>query len=291
LQEDKDNVPATETMGFVEFREGHIEEAKKWYAKAVKLDSQSFLAHYYFAAISMNSAVGPDEEAQVENSFRASIQLNPSFGPSYNALAAFLGQRHRNLEEARMMGLNAVQLEPGNLNYRLNYANVLLQMERGTDAVTVIRKAMHLAKTPEEAESAQAFLDHAEQYANAREQSLQVNEQIKADPVATRTDAKLMQPIPIRREIAPEGPHRFLSGVLKDVRCDNPAMNLSLVSGQKKTALHSGDYFEIEFSALGFAPPANLNPCRDLEGRSAKVEYVDAGKDAAAWIVSIEMHK
>ena len=53
LQEDPKNVSAHETMGFLEFRAGHLDEARKWYEQAVKLDSQSYIAHYYFAAISM----------------------------------------------------------------------------------------------------------------------------------------------------------------------------------------------------------------------------------------------
>ena len=35
LQEDPKNVSAHETKGYIEFQQGHIEEAKKWYAKAV----------------------------------------------------------------------------------------------------------------------------------------------------------------------------------------------------------------------------------------------------------------
>ncbi len=54
LREDPNNVLAHETMGLLEFRAQHLEQARNWYAQAVKLDSQSYLAHYYFAAISMD---------------------------------------------------------------------------------------------------------------------------------------------------------------------------------------------------------------------------------------------
>ncbi|MFZ0759625.1 MAG: tetratricopeptide repeat protein, partial [Candidatus Sulfotelmatobacter sp.] len=149
LQEDPNNALAHETMGFLEFHEGHLDAARNWYAQAVKLDSQSYLAHYFFAAFSMSRPMDAAEEAQVESSFRTSIKLNPNFAPSYDRLASFLAMRHRNLDEAYMMELNAVQLEPANLDYRLNEANVLQQMGGGEDAVTVIRAAMHLAKSPQ----------------------------------------------------------------------------------------------------------------------------------------------
>ena len=131
LQEDPGNTSAHETMGYLEFRQGHLDEAGKWYAQAIKLNSQSFLAYYYFAAITMNGArLDSETKPQVESSLRTAIKLNPSFAPYYDQLAVFFGMQRENLEEAHTLSLNAVQLDPGNLHYRLNTANILLQMER-----------------------------------------------------------------------------------------------------------------------------------------------------------------
>jgi TonB family protein len=164
LREDPNNVLAHETMGYMEFRQGHPDEAQKWYEQAVKLDSQSFLANYYFAAIAMNRGqLNPESKSRVENSLRAAIKLNPSFAPAYDELAMFLGIERRNLEEAHMLNLNAVQLDLGNLRYRLNTANTLLEMERSTDAIAVLKNAMNLAKTPEEVASVQNLLEVAQQ--------------------------------------------------------------------------------------------------------------------------------
>jgi tetratricopeptide (TPR) repeat protein len=295
LKEDPNNVSAHETMGYLAFREGHLDEARNWYAQAVKLDSQSFLAHYYFAAMSMDGAVAPADEAPVENSLRASIKLNPSFAPSYNALAAFLGMQHRNLEEAHMMGLNAVQLEPGNLNYRMNVANILLQMERGRNAVSVIRNALPLAKSPEETAMAESFLQHAEEYAQAQEKARLFNEQVKAGTATAETTGSVPEAEGATtfppEEPLPDGPHHHAVGVLKDVRCNTPVMELSLVTGGKTMALHSGNYFKVQYTVLNVTLKGDLKPCVDLEGRPAKVEYVEgAGKRAAA-VVAIEIHK
>ncbi len=165
IQEDPNNVLAHETMGFLEFRDQHIDAARNWYAASVKLDSQSYLAHYYFAAISMNGALAPDAESQVENSLRASIRLNPNFAPSYDRLGVFLAMRRDQYDEARLMALRAIQLDPTDLAYRLDTANILLQLGRGSDAVNVIRDAMHLASSPEETAMTENFLMHAQEYA------------------------------------------------------------------------------------------------------------------------------
>jgi Tfp pilus assembly protein PilF len=163
LQEDPQNISAHETMGFLEFRAGHLDEARKWYEQAVKLDSQSYIAHYYFAAISMNAGASPADDAQVESSLRAAIKLNPSFAPAFDRLAELEGMRRRNLDEAHTMALTAVQLDPGNASYRVTAANVLLTMQRCKDAIAVTQNAMKFAKSPEEIVSVNNLLQAAQQ--------------------------------------------------------------------------------------------------------------------------------
>jgi TonB family protein len=179
LRDDPSNASAHETMGYLEFREGNLGEARKWYEQAVKLNSQSFLAYYYFAAITMNGGqLDSDNKSQVENSLRTAIKLNPSFAPAYDQLAVFYGMRRENLDEAHTLVLNAVQLDPGNLHYRLTTANILLQMQRPTDAIAVLQNAASLANTPDEVSSVQNLLEAAQQYQASREQVEQSREAI-----------------------------------------------------------------------------------------------------------------
>jgi len=290
LQEDPQNVSAHETMGFLEFRAGHLDEARKWYGQAVKLDSQSYIAHYYFAAISMNAGASPGDDAQVEASLRAAIKLNPSFAPTFDRLAAFEGMRHRNLDEAHMMALTAVQLDPGNAGYRVNAANVLMQMDRGTDAVVVLRGALRVAKTPEETAMVQNILTQAEQYVNARDRQA---EELKANVQANSASAGASTAnAEAPKEELPKGPHRFLVGTLQNVHCHASDIELTIAAKGKTMPLHSSNFYKIGFTALGFTPKGDLNPCKDLEGMSAKVEYVESSaKPAAAYVVAIELHK
>ena len=282
IQEDPNNVLAHETMGFLEFRDQHIDAARNWYAEAVKLDSQSYLAHYYFAAISMNGALAPDAESQVENSLRASIRLNPNFAPSYDRLGVFLAMRRDQYDEARLMALRAIQLDPTDLAYRLDTANILLQLGRGSDAVNVIRDAMHLASSPEETAMTENFLMHAQEYAQ-----FQDHKQASAPVSETLDGATLGQP----DQPVPSGPHRFLTGLLSKVRCASPAMDLNVTSGGITLGLHANNYFKIEYSVLNVKLRGDLHPCADLEGRSARVEYVESSNKNSAALLSIEIHK
>ena len=307
LRDDPGNALAHETMGYLEFRQGNLEEARKWYEQAVKLDSQSFLAQYYFAAIAMGAGqLDSETKAQVENSLRTAIKLNPSFAPAYDQLAVFFGMQRENLEEGHRMAINAVQLDPGNLHYRLNTANILLQMERGKDAITVLQNAMSLAKTPDEANSVQNLLESAQQYQAAREQvehDRQETQEIEStvpqgQPSAQPTVGAAQPPVSDRQTLPPpkeepHGPRHGVKGTIKDVQCSLPAiMELNIESNGKTLPLHSNNYFKIQFSAANYTPAGELHPCTDLEGMKAHVEFFEAsGKSAAGQIFSIELSK
>lgn len=294
MQQDPNNELARETLGFIAFQEHHLEEARKWYAEAVKLDSQNFLAHYYFAAISMNTGAEVDE-SEIEDSLRASIKLNPQFAPSYDRLAVLLTQNHKNLDEARLMALTAVQLEPDMIAYRINTANVLMRMQRPEDAIRVLQNALRLAKTPEESAMAENFLLNASEYAQAlARRSASGDDDDNSDAKVTTTtvereaDAEKLS----RDQPLPNGPHHTLTGVLSSVTCSRSAMDLQFDAGGKKMALHSNNYFKIEYSVLNVDLKKDLNPCSDLTGRRAKVEYIESDTPSgAAAIVAIEIHK
>jgi Tfp pilus assembly protein PilF len=298
LREDANNVSAHETMGFLEFREGHVDEAKKWYAQAAQLDSQSYLAHYYYAAMSMQGHISAEEESKVENSLRQAIKLNPSFAPSFDRLAVFLGSRNRDLQEAHMMGLSAVTLDPSNVGYRLNVANILMAMQRPKDAVVVLQNASKLAATPEQSQWIDNALMHAQEFDAQQEQIAQqerrMDEQKKGaveTAAAADSEAKAI-PRLVRREFVATGPHRFVTGIIQDVHCDLQSMDLAVKTSGKTFPLHSENYYKIPFSALGFQPSGDLKPCTDLEGRPAKVEYQEStNKDDSARLISIELHK
>ena len=300
LHDDPNNVAARETLGFLEFQAAHLEEAKKWYRQAVELDSQSYLAHYYFAAISMQSTVDPSDEKQIENSLRMAIKLNPLFAPPFDRLAIFLGGHDGDLSEAHMLGLTAVSLDPENMGYRVNVANVLMRMGQGENAVNVLRIAVKLAKTPLENQFVNEALLNAQTFATAQEEMKEQQEEMReeaansespSNAAVTSADATKV-PRLVRRESVPAGPHHFVTGVIKDVHCDSLKIDLAVKSAAKSMILYADNYFQVRFTTLGFQPTGDLNPCAQLEGRPAKVEYVEAAdKSKAAYLFAVELHK
>ena len=302
LREDRNNALAHETMGYLEFRQGRMDEARKWYEQAVKLDSQSYLAHYYFAAMSMNAGLlNPDSEGQVEASLRAAIKLNPGFAPPYDRLAVFYGARAKNLDEAHMLNVQAVQLDPGNVGYRVNTAHVLLVMERENDALAVLENALKVAKAQEDVLAVQAQMENVQHAIAIRRQMEEENQRIREQMKAAlseksdsvQADEQSATPPILPHEPALHGPRRSEHGTMKNVRCSWPSvLDLDLDTGEHIIALHSANYYKIVFTVLNVTPKSSLNPCEDLEGTQARVEFVTAsGKAKAGGMVSIELAK
>src|SRR5579864_8941440 len=295
LKEDPNNVSAHETEGFLAFRKGDVGEAKKWYEQAVQLDSQSYIAHCAYASIAMNSG-GDAEFEQVERSLRTAIKLNPKFAPAYDLLAVYLATRHKDLNEARVMGVTAVSLEPSNIGYRINVANVFLSMADVKNAIAVLRTAAKLAKTPQDDQMVTSALMRAEEYANAQTRAAQQDQRLDLSNSGSKSvDEKIDANVPRlkhRPEFVPKGPHRFAVGVVKSVTCDNPTLDLTVSANGKLIMLHADNYYKIQFSTLGFQAEGDLNPCADLENRPAKVEYVEsANPSVTAQLVAVELHK
>jgi Tfp pilus assembly protein PilF len=171
LRDDPKQAMAHETMGYLRYRDGDFEAAKLWFAQAVTLEPGSARAHFYLAA-AMERAGGTGDDAAVEGDLREAIRLNPEFAPAYDGLAMFHARRHSHLDEAQRMSARAVALEPGELSFRLDSAEVMTESQEFADALGVLRDAMHLAKNGEETAAVRDRMSRVERYQTASARSL-----------------------------------------------------------------------------------------------------------------------
>jgi len=295
LKAEPNSAAACETMGLLAFREGKLDEAGHWYEEAVKLDSQSFLAHYYFAAIAMGEAPSDDRNTQIEASLRTAINLNPSFAPAFDQLAVFLGMQHTKLEEAAMLNLKAVILEPGNTRYWVNRANLMMEMERPKDAIAVLQNAIKLTDKAEERSALESQLQSIQHYQTAMEARAQEyrEDEEKAASAEESGDQENQTAVTENPEPRLRGPRHTVRGTLRNVQCSYPAsITLKVESGSNRLGLRAGNYYKVAYSASNFKPSGDLNPCKDLEGMTAKVEYFEgSGEGKDGQIISIELSK
>ncbi|MGA8150221.1 MAG: TonB family protein [Terriglobales bacterium] len=157
---------ACESMGFLNFQQGKTAEAGKWYSEAVALNSQSYVANFYYAVNLLKGRVDDDSTARAVSSLRAAIKINPNFAPAYNALAYVLAiaSPMQNPDEAYLMVIHAVELEPGNVSYRVRAVQVLERLNRAEDAARVANLAVSMARTPQEQAEASTALSGAQQF-------------------------------------------------------------------------------------------------------------------------------
>lgn len=300
LKVDPNNEQAHETMGYIELRAGHHEEAKKWYEQAIALDPQSCLAQYYFGWLSL---VGGDTGDEVENSLRAAIKLNPRFAPAYDSLAMLYGRRHEKLDQAHMLNLQAIQLAPANVNYRLDTANILMEQERYDDSLQVLRAAAAIARNPLEVDVVQRVIRQVQQQevqmeeAKHRPPEAQIQTTVITEAqgssqannaLANGTESKPKHPTE-----TPHGQMHVVRGVIRGVSCSYPAiLSLRVESGTRKVSLYNNNYYKVDYSAANFTPKGDVHPCDDLEGTKAEVEYfATADKSVDGQIVGIMMIK
>jgi tetratricopeptide (TPR) repeat protein len=300
LHDDPNSATAHEVMGYLEFRQRHLAEARKWYEQAVELNSQSYLAHYYYATIAMNTGhLDPDAERRVETSLRTAIRLNPGFAPAYDRLAIFWGTRHENLEEASRMETMAVQIDPDNVGYRLNAASILMARRRGEDALRVVQGAAKVAKSPQDVARVERAMQMAERYQAAQKvgeepaATAQSSASESHGPPATVTTNEESSPPMLKHatESSPSTRQYTAMGIVSGVRCSAPAtLDFQLESRDQIISLHADNYYKVQFSTNGIVPPGELKPCTQLEGRRARVEYLESTSGPAR-LSSVELQK
>jgi len=301
LRDDPKSALAHETMGYLKFRENDRAAATKWYGEAVQLDSHSYLAHYYYSTLSMERSVD-GQDAAIESSLDTSIKLNPNFAPSYDALAHFYAMHHEKPDEAHAMNVKAVSLEPDNLDYRLNTAEVLMQNQQIESALSVLDAAMNVAKTPGDKQRVQDRIAKIQSYQASLARANTIRSNAHSSTNATTADGRAIAMIQNSSDSGPKypddatGPRHTAKGIIRNVHCAYPTViTLSLdpaAQPGKPVALYSNDYFKVVFTTANYVEEKELLPCSGIEGMKARIEYAEVSdKTMAGQIVSIELSK
>jgi len=298
---------ANESMGFLFYQQRKPDEARKYLARAVELDSRSHLAHYYYAILMLTGRVATQTFPEVEASLRRATELNPEFAPAYSALSFLYSARRETYDKALAAANRAAQLEPGQPQHFLNVGRVLLLLDRVEEARAVGRGVLAAARSPEMQSAGEAFLHQVSQHEEflaqrkrydeearaAREQlQAQVSTESQVNPPArpNRPAESTQTPAPVA-EAKPRLYSAF--GRITEVGCASPpAMNLTLSLGGLVVRLHATNFFKVDYLTTSWKPPANFNPCTHLKGLSAQLSYtLVQGQEYDGEIASVEVRK
>jgi tetratricopeptide (TPR) repeat protein len=292
LKAEPGNARAMATMGEIELRAGKRQDARKWFGQAVEADSKAYAAAYQFAVLAIDDQSVDNET--IENSLKSAMEANPKFAPAYDRMAALYLMRKHDNERALPLIQKAVELDPANVYYRMNLANVLMNQQHFAEAETALRAAIRAARTQNEVNMVQQQLERAKEAEQAKAAFEEEQKRRDAEPKTIPASmAVTAATVKLKHPDEAKGPKHMLVGVMHEVTCSAPMVIEFKVQGQQKAArLYANDFTKIDLSALGFEPPASMNPCADFEGRKARVQYAEAGDSSVdGMVVAIELRK
>jgi tetratricopeptide (TPR) repeat protein len=130
---------ANTSMGMVKLRQRNFPEAKKYLERAIAGDQKSYLAQYNYAFLLSRESVDefgyiqrfpPESAAKIRAALNKAIELDPTHAESYR-LMAFIGYVNgENLDEALKYVDRALAIQPGDPDFIILSAKILLRQEK-----------------------------------------------------------------------------------------------------------------------------------------------------------------
>jgi TPR repeat protein len=165
LRLDAGQAAAAVGMARLALREKQRDQARSWLERAVAGGTPYAAAYHVLAQFQMSGEPAPQELAAAEANLRRSLELDASRAGAHADLARALLQRGQDPSQALPFAQRAVELEPADIEHRLNLAWVLSRLGRHDAARLAGEHALALARTPERSESIRKYLETLKQQA------------------------------------------------------------------------------------------------------------------------------
>jgi tetratricopeptide (TPR) repeat protein len=294
LQMEPELPAALESLAWLEHLEGNDQAARERLQQALRLNPNSYLAHYYNGAVLASTAKHGEDLAPSEEELRRAIVLHPDFSPPYHLLSGLQWKAGKNLNEAFQNVQRAITLDFGVPEYYLTLTEILLDGGRADLALPNAKLALMAARKKEVRDAAAALLEKLpkpreimKQDASAVRPSAPPEEvparpQLKRRPAAERSEIAA---------IAKDQSRRTGEGRIADVTCHAFTLDLTLAQAHSNLRLHADNLVE-----LNYLPekdrPWDFDPCKKLVEQQARVTYTQrAGKAYEGEISSIQILK
>lgn len=314
---------AQRNLGFLYYFRDERSDALAAFSAAIALDSRDATTHYLRAQLTFDDVSHTD--AQIEEDLRQALALKADFPEADGLLAVYLAANNEKLPEAFAFGQKAVRLEPGNVNFQLAFAQVLIRMRRYDDAETLSRRVRTTAtddNARQQADQILTYISQARDY-DARMRQMQEEQAARAaaranalaaaaraDQVAARSDAATARPNEAPAERASEsapppadaytpvlkrrGGANEVIGVVVQVHCNGIEMEVTAKVAERPTPLlfRAKDHNRIGYSSNVAATRNDIEPCSELKGHTAKLTFIPSD---AKWLdgelVHVEVEK
>lgn len=145
---------ANASLGLLKIKENNLPEAKKYLEKAIRNDSRNYFTFFTYAYVlsregmtDFGFVINYDAKTAetIRENLRRAIALNPNFAESYQLFAFVNVVRNEDLEEGIEMIEKALEIAPGNENYNLRKAELLMRKHDFSNARTITGKILQTA--------------------------------------------------------------------------------------------------------------------------------------------------
>jgi tetratricopeptide (TPR) repeat protein len=283
LKADPGNAGALRGLGYACLRKQDFEHAREYFGKAVERDANDPWVLYYSAMFLKQEhgegfGIRGESAAIMQKRLEKAVELNPEFADAYSLLGSAYMIEGKNEESLKAL-IKAINLNPQNEKYRLNAANVYMNM-RQFDKASAVLHTLQKSSNPEVVARAGQVLSFIEESKRAEAEIKKANEQIAQGNsllLSYKADADVQTTV-----AAPVGSINFVKGKIASVDCSGkPAAILRVMVGGKAWNLKVKDTSHVV--VIG----ADQFSCSWINQRAA-VNYRSTGESTGD-IVSLEI--
>jgi tetratricopeptide (TPR) repeat protein len=254
-----------QNLAMAELFNGQREPALESVTKAIELDPKNGFTHYLRAYLSVNGGGNMPNDSQIEADLRQSVSLSPDLAAPYGLLSWYFAARGENLPEALTLAQKANALEPGNISYELDIAQVLVRMRRYNDAQALAVRARESA-TPAELQQVAQFIAYMQQARQLDRENAAVATDVAKEGGGARAQA--VQAVP---DADDEADSSTATGTVSQVSCvGGLKLQLETAEGTRTFRTQPGTPFRITAPTRA---QANVNPCTSLKGLTVSVQF------------------
>jgi tetratricopeptide (TPR) repeat protein len=244
-------------FGTLRLRQNRYAEAIESLERAVRLDPESYLAHYTYADALSREGMGsespiegyytPERLRLIRAELKKAIELSPGFIESYRLLALVNLIMNDRLEEAGTTLRHAIKLAPGRLELTFLLAQVCFRQDDFQSARQLLTSLIEAPNGLRLRAQAQALLNtvRAREELARKLKAAAALEELAEKPEREIQPCDAPQPGPQRKQLRFNGEQ--ICGMLVRVECDEGNVLLVVEVGNRTLKLHSDALNRIRF--------------------------------------------
>ena len=254
------------SLGMAYFREGKVDEAHASLERAVSLNSQNYLAHYYYAFTLSRSGPngGPtvagypaDVAAKIREHLEKAIALRPDYPESYSLLAFISLVTGKGIDESIASLKKMLTTLPGRQDLTFMLAQLYLEKDERKLARDLLEQVVKSSADDQVRRDAMGLLSQISSFEKAKEEAVEDEKQSAPDAAGADkpvTETKNTEPPRdpssyLREALRPPAPGETqLQGTLVRIDCDPKGLVFVVQTGATSLRLHTDSFFDLELT-------------------------------------------